>query len=485
MGASREQLKRIVDELVRFMREDFRYLDSLPDERKRRFVKSMREVDPTYQLPEWDAAEVRAELERSVADEAPRHEVTLSPFLISKYEVSQEQWRRVMGNDPTPSWFQGRGLPVLDVDWVDCQRFCAKTGLRLPTEAQWEYACRGGTESLYSFGDEIDDERARFHDDPGGEWPRIISGESSAGPVPVDSFAPNPFGLHHMHGNAEEWCEDVYDAECYADGVGGRADPYRAEGSPQVVRRGGFCLGHRLECRSSSRRPVDIAETRLTVGFRPVFHLVSTATTPAPEESIARAVERYDDACRRQPSARNLLARASVLRKLDRVDESDDDYRRAAEVSANSRRLWLEYGELLVREERYDEAITSFDRAIDASEDYVSAWWAKAELLEVMKRDPAALECHERLTELEPSNSWSWERQGWLLVGLRRPREAVRRFDRAIESAPDWRGGWYGKGVAESKVAGRSQAAIRALERAVKLGDDDARKYLRKLRARS
>ena len=485
MGTSEEEARTIVDELMLLKREEYRELETWTEEKRRRIVGIMREYDLAYQIPQWDAERVRVEIEESVAHEAPRHGVTLSPFLISKYEVSQEQWQRVMGDEPTSSWFKGRGLPVVDVDWIDCQRFCERTGLHLPTEAQWEYACRGGTESLYSFGDEMTLERARFHDSPGGEWIPIVLGESSRGLVPVDSSSPNPFGLHHMHGNAEEWCQDVYDPAFYRRSDSGQPDPCCSDGSPVVVRRGGGCLSHRLSCRSASRRPVDILETRLVVGFRPVFHLAEAEAVPKPEASITGAVERYDDAFGRDPAAGILIAKARVLRKLDRVDESDVLYRRGAKLAPSPKRLWLEYGEELIGEERHDEAIACFDHAIDASDEFAAAWRAKAELLEYLKRKSEALECYERLTEIDRSDTESWCRQGWILVRLGRHREAVRRFDRAIESDEGWGGGWYGKGAAMWRADGRSEDAVRALERAAVLGHVKARAYLQKIRSRS
>jgi formylglycine-generating enzyme required for sulfatase activity len=131
--------------------------------------------------------------------ENPQHAVTLTkPFYIGKYEVTQEQWEAVMGNNP--SLTKGAKLPVNWVSWNDCQEFIKKLnsktggGYRLPTEAEWEYTCRAGTTTVYWFGDKITPEDANY----GGK----------KGYVEVGSYKPNAFGIYDMCGNVSEWCED-------------------------------------------------------------------------------------------------------------------------------------------------------------------------------------------------------------------------------------------------------------------------------------
>ena len=135
-----------------------------------------------------------------VGDET-QHEVTLTkPFYMGKFEVTQEQWEAVMGDNPS-SKTKGAKLPVTDVSWNDCQEFIKKLNAstkgnyRLPSEAEWEYACRAGTSTVYSFGDNLTNSDANIN---GG------------GIKAVGSYKPNAFGLYDMHGNVFEWCEDWY-----------------------------------------------------------------------------------------------------------------------------------------------------------------------------------------------------------------------------------------------------------------------------------
>ena len=166
--------------------------------------------------------------EKGHRKEETKHEVTLSkPFYMGKYEVTQEQWQAVMGNNP--SEIKGFKLPVTSVSWVDCQGFIKKLnektngGYRLPTEAEWEYACRAGTNTSYSYGDSI------TKNDANVAWGTSIK--------VVGSYKPNAFGLYDMHGNVWEWCEDWkvdYPKESVIDPKG------PAKGKYRLLRGGSF-----------------------------------------------------------------------------------------------------------------------------------------------------------------------------------------------------------------------------------------------------
>ena len=171
-----------------------------------------------------------------------QHEVTLTkPIYMGKYEVTQEQWQAVMGNNP--SSVKVARLPVNNVSWNDCQDFIGKLnaytngGYRLPTEAEWEYACRAGTTTVYSFGDNITPKDANFLDSKLGA------------PVVVGRYKPNAFGFFDMHGNVLEWCED-WDANYPAEP---RTDPKGAGTGKGRMLRGGSFLDNASFTRSSNR----------------------------------------------------------------------------------------------------------------------------------------------------------------------------------------------------------------------------------------
>ena len=176
-------------------------------------------------------------------DEKPTHQVTLSSYYIGETEVTQALWKAVMGNNP--SYFKGDNLPVEKVSWEDCQTFIGKlndlTGkrFRLPTEAEWEYAARGGkrnNHTQYSGGSMIDDV-ARYR------------GNSGSKTHSVKTKKPNELGLYDMSGNVYEWCQDRYGSY----GSNAQTNPTGPDsGSDRVNRGGGWFSGER-GCRSSCR----------------------------------------------------------------------------------------------------------------------------------------------------------------------------------------------------------------------------------------
>jgi len=193
--------------------------------------------------------------EKDRDDDETQHEVTLTkPFYMGKYEVTQEQWESVMGNNPS-SRTKGAKLPVTDVSWEDCQEFIkklnAKTkgGYRLPTEAEFEYSCRAGTSTAYSFGDSLSKSDANF------------AGNSIK---EVGSYKPNAFGLYDLHGNVVEWCEDW--SGDYP--VGAVTDPKGPATGEKRVLRGGSFIVRASSARSSFRYNITPSDRDVSGGFR-------------------------------------------------------------------------------------------------------------------------------------------------------------------------------------------------------------------------
>lgn len=179
-------------------------------------------------------------------DEYPAHKVTFSqPFYLGKCEVTQEQWTRLTGQNP--SHFKGPKLPVETVSWNDCQKFLTRlsqqTGCKasLPTEAQWEYACRAGTTSSWFHG--ISDQFAADY-----AW----YGENSESKThPVGQKKTNPWGLHDMTGNVWEWCADFYQKRAYP--AGEVTDPTGPTKGDTRITRGGAWGDHTGLLRSAAR----------------------------------------------------------------------------------------------------------------------------------------------------------------------------------------------------------------------------------------
>lgn len=181
--------------------------------------------------PNTAAASANAGLARANPDEFPQHTVVIAAFALGKTEVTQEQWHAVMGN--YPSFNRGRTLPVETISWDEVQTFItklsAKTGkrYRLPSEAEWEYAARAGSTTVFSFGD--DPAELGRH-----AW---FNGNSGSKAHPVGEKLPNAFGLHDMHGNVWEWVQDCYRPNYTDTPLDGSPAPEIA-GCARVIRDG-------------------------------------------------------------------------------------------------------------------------------------------------------------------------------------------------------------------------------------------------------
>ncbi len=202
-----------------------------------------------------------------------QHTVILTKgFWIMETEVTQKQWKVIMENIPSGS-SKDDNFPVVDVSWNDCQEFCRRTGFQLPTEAQWEYACRAGSTTAYFWGNALNGDKANCD----GYFPygTTIKGKS-LGKTPVGSYQSNAWGLYDMHGNVWEWCQDWY-GDYPSGSVTDPAGP--SNGSSRVIRGGCFnfsawyCRSACRACLSSDQYEVCIpmvAGANRNLGFRVV-----------------------------------------------------------------------------------------------------------------------------------------------------------------------------------------------------------------------
>ncbi len=209
------------------------------------------------------------ETEKFRSDDEIRHKVTIKkPFYIQSTEVTQGQWTKVMGNKPSKFEFCGMDCPVENVSWEDCQEFINKLNAlehtdkyRFPTEAEWEYACRGGRTSAFANGD-ITQSGCGF--DPNLDEMGWYCANSNRKTHPVAGKKMNKYGLYDMHGNVWEWCQDWYGLYPSGNSI----DPQGARFGPNRVIRGGSCLNYSERCRSSYRFSYKVNVRMNNIGFR-------------------------------------------------------------------------------------------------------------------------------------------------------------------------------------------------------------------------
>ena len=237
--------------------------------------------------------------EESLNSERPQHDVSISLFFMGRYPITQAQWRAIATLDPIqreldpePSRFQGNNRPVEQVSWHDALEFCARlsryTGknYRLPSEAEWEYACRGETTTPFHFGETISTDLANYNgtSEKYGAYGRGLRGEYRQKTTDVDQFkVANAFGLSDMHGNVWEWCLDpwhsnyegaptngsVWDEgkEHLYEDISKNLDVLLQDQRSHVL-RGGSWVSYPRDCRSAYRIYFDFL--LLNFGFRVV-----------------------------------------------------------------------------------------------------------------------------------------------------------------------------------------------------------------------
>ena len=199
-------------------------------------------------------------------NEHPQHQVILTnSFYLGKVPITQKQFVHIMGKNP--SLKKDPEFPVTHVSWLDCQDFIHKLnsstagGFRLPTEAEWEYACRAGTTTPYSFGEVLTPKEANYVSK--GSKNINFVGEV----VRVGCYPPNRFGLHDMHGNVNEFCSDWYGPYPW----GTVTDPKGPEFGEFRVVRGGTYTVFELGCRSAIRFKFKPDKHHFDIGFRVVM----------------------------------------------------------------------------------------------------------------------------------------------------------------------------------------------------------------------
>ena len=212
-------------------------------------------------------------------DEGPQHSVNILAFFMGRYPITQAQWRFVAGLpqveqelNPDPSRFKGNSLPVETVSWYAATEFCTrlsahtKRTYRLPSEAEWEYACRAGTTTPFYFGAMITPEVVNYNGNY--TYNNSPKGEYRETTTPVDHFEfANAWGLSDMHGNVYEWCEDHWHSNYEGAPTDGSAWLSENEDAARV-RRGGSWYSNPVYCRSAYRGSSYPRASNDIIGFR-------------------------------------------------------------------------------------------------------------------------------------------------------------------------------------------------------------------------
>lgn len=204
-----------------------------------------------------------SETKKGEIDELPKHKVALNGLYVDKHEVTRENFDRVMGYNP--SKFKGcAACPVDNVSWFEAQEYCRKINMRLPTEAEWEYACRSGIKSFFHYGGTLSGKQANFNGQkPFGGVPKAPFRRK---PLPVGSFKPNAWNLYDMHGNVQEWCSDWYDVAFYGNSP--EKNPRGPKKGNYKVVRGGGWNSNGAGLRSANRISYSPSVRSNNIGFR-------------------------------------------------------------------------------------------------------------------------------------------------------------------------------------------------------------------------
>jgi formylglycine-generating enzyme required for sulfatase activity len=259
--------------------------------------------------PESEHNSAEPTLHEHFVDESSQHQVTIQPFWMGKYPVTEAQWQAISNTLPVerelnldepgferepledPDWANVVNLPMTGVYWDEAIEFCDRlsrdTGrkYRLPSEAEWEYACRAGTQTPFYFGPTITSDLGNYRGtdagSPNDKW--FSSGSYDRGPkgiyrddiTPVDTFPPNAFGLYDLHGNVAEWCLDAWHGDYRGAPTDGSA--WIADGYDDMVTRGGSYSSFPSSCCSAGRH-LHTSERygRDTIGLRVVCELPGT-----------------------------------------------------------------------------------------------------------------------------------------------------------------------------------------------------------------
>jgi eukaryotic-like serine/threonine-protein kinase len=211
----------------------------------------------------------------SEPNERPQHRVKIKEFYMGQTEINQAQYQAIMGENSAS--FKGKNRPVENVSWQQAKVFCQKLSLKtgktytLPSESQWEYACRAGTTSPFSFGATITTEVANYESEYA--YANAPKGTYRRETTEVDKFPPNAFGLYDLHGNVSEWCEDTW-SKNYQNAPTDNKTRTKGKYPDKRVFRGGSWYDNPGSCRSAFRYAWVTDDVSSTIGFRVIHQIL-------------------------------------------------------------------------------------------------------------------------------------------------------------------------------------------------------------------
>ena len=439
-------------------------------------------------------------VEEVLASREKQHAVTLSrAFYIGKYSVTREQWEGVMGYNR--SKIKGAKLPVTNVSWEDCQEFIKKLnvktngGYRLPTEAEWEYSCRAGTTTAYSFGDEITPKDANYDD----------SGIDN--PVEVGSYKPNAFGLYDMHGNVWEWCEDRYGT--YPTGE--LIDPKGLATGEFCILRGGSFNFPDSRARSSFRL-YNLQSDRGTHGFgfrlartipsalTPPTHAEPTGFSPEVTETDVLALEEstgtlkppFDSEQKASKSEKNSSIDAFSTHKFAasffNLGNTFYDQKKDAETLSDNTRIvplnptrdmnfYTHRGLTHSAQQKHSEAIADFTKAIELDPMNATTYNNRGNAYQGLEKYPEAIADFTKAIELDPKYADAYNNRGTTYGALIKYPEAIADFTKAIELDPMYAEAYYSNRGATYGALIKHHESIADYTKAIELNPKTAFAY--------
>ena len=425
--------------------------------------------------------------------EGPVHTVTLSSFEIMATEVLQGMWEEVMGTtvsdlaelsnfaDNARYDRTGSDVPMYYVNYYDCIEFIAVLNeldsayvYRLPSESEWEYACRAGTSTPFYWG--VSNTTSMV-----AEYCWCASTTNNMNAHPAASLSPNIWGLCDMSGNVWEWCADWWN-DSYTNWSGAPTDGSawtQGDFSSMHIIRGGSSVNDAVNCRSAQRHAMDNSERHNTIGFRVVREsaiavnaelLLIDGYAALDSEDYSLALSCFNQSVELVPEYIEALymqgyANCMCENYLDAVKS----FNVVIELKPGEAWAYDQRSQAYRMLEQYDNAISDLTIAIELEPEFARPYAQRGFVYCILEQYDQSISDYTKAIELDPEYAWAYEERGIAYNKVEQYDQAVLDFTRAIELDPDDYGTQYNLACAYA-LLGDARSAIEALELAVSLG---------------